>query len=95
MYRLIVSEKRKDTQAGALEILGTYEPMLKDNRLEVKADRVKYWLGVGAQMSDTVYNLFVGHKIVEGKKKKPVSISKKRVEKLAKKQSAPNAAPTA
>ena len=43
-YRLIVSEKRKDTQVGALEILGTYEPQSKDKKFNIKADRVKYWI---------------------------------------------------
>jgi len=85
-YRLIVSEKRKDTQAGSLEILGTYEPQSKDKRFNVKADRVKYWMSVGAQTSNTVNNLLINNKIIEGKKRKSVTISKERKEKLLKKK---------
>lgn len=87
-YRLIVSEKRKDTQAGALEILGTYEPLLKDKKINLKIERIKYWLSVGAQTSNTVNNLLINNKIIEGKKRKSVVISKERKEKLAKKKGA-------
>lgn len=87
-YRLIVSEKKRDTQAGALEILGSYDPCRTDKRLDLKVDRIKYWLGVGAQMSDTVNNLLLKNKIIEGKVKKSVDITKKRAAKIAKKKSA-------
>lgn len=66
MFRLIISEKSRDPYGRALEILGSYNPHSKE--LVVKADRVKYWLSKGAQMTDTVNNLLVGKKIIEGKK---------------------------
>lgn len=64
MYRLIISEKARDTFGSFLEILGSYNPFSK--QLEVKEDRVKHWIGMGAQMSDTVNNLLVGKNIVKG-----------------------------
>ena len=87
-YRLIISEKARDTQGKYLELLGSFNPHAKEGGLIVKADRIKYWLGTGAQMSDTVHNLFiVNNLIVDKKKKKSVFISKKRAEKIkAKKQ---------
>ena len=88
-YRLIVSEKRKDPQAGHVEILGTYNPSLVPKVVNLKSDRIKYWLSVGAQASATVNNLLIGQGIMTGKKQKSVAISHKRQEKLAKKKAAP------
>ena len=75
MYRLIVSEKGRDTYGNPLEILGSYNPHNK--QLDVKADRVKHWISVGAQMTGVVNNLFVEKKIVEGKKLRVSRLSKK------------------
>lgn len=81
-YRLIISEKARDTQGRYLEQLGIFNPHAKENQLNVQADRVKYWIEKGATTSDTVHNLLVAHKIIDGKKKKAVYISKKRQIKL-------------
>ncbi|MEO1270964.1 MAG: 30S ribosomal protein S16, partial [Myxococcota bacterium] len=40
-----------------LDILGTYNPLMEPIELRLKIDRVEYWLGNGAQMSDTVASL--------------------------------------
>jgi len=65
-YRLVVSENARDMYGRALEILGSYNP--RNKQLEVKKDRVEYWLSKGAQASATIHNLLVGQKIIEGKK---------------------------
>ncbi|MBP6888629.1 MAG: 30S ribosomal protein S16 [Candidatus Pacebacteria bacterium] len=76
-FRLIVTEsllKPKTTQFA--EILGTYN--VKAGVFAAKADRVKHWISVGAQTSETVHNLLISKGIIEGKKinvlprKKPV-----------------------
>ena len=85
-YRLIISEKKHDTQYGALEILGNFNP--RDKKFILKADRVKYWLEKGAQASNTVYNLLLKEGVVTGKKRKSVALSKSRKEKMAKKKAA-------
>jgi small subunit ribosomal protein S16 len=77
-YRLVVSDKRKDTQGRQAEILGIYQPASKPKVLELKKERIAYWLSVGAQTSPTVHNLLVGQGIVEGKKRRSVFISKAR-----------------
>ena len=84
-YRLIVSEKHKDTQAGSLEILGHYNPTVNPKIKEFKTERIKYWLQKGAQLSDTVHNLLLEAGIVEGKKRKSVYLSNKRRAKIAEK----------
>ena len=82
-YRLVVSEKIKDPQAGSIEILGHINMIRQPEVVKLKADRIKYWLSVGAQASNTVHNLLVNQGIVESaKKKKAVSISQKRQNKL-------------
>ncbi|KKR33965.1 MAG: 30S ribosomal protein S16 [Candidatus Falkowbacteria bacterium GW2011_GWF2_39_8] len=74
MYRLIISEKSRDTYGKSLEILGSYNPHTKE--LQAKADRIKHWLSMGSGMSETVNNLLIEQKIIEGKKVK-ASIARK------------------
>lgn len=83
MFRLVVSEKTKDPFADSLEILGSYNPHSKE--LQVKADRVKHWVKQGAGLSDTVHNLLIENKILEGKKLAITKITKKRQDKMGKK----------
>ncbi|MDO8499284.1 MAG: 30S ribosomal protein S16 [bacterium] len=85
-YRLIISEKARDTQYDCLENLGSFNPHAKDNQLIVKADRVKYWVSKGAQMSGTVNNLLVREGVITGTKKKSVFLSGRRKTKLAEKK---------
>ena len=82
-YRLIISEKARDPFDKYLENLGTYHPQAKDNQFQPKADRIKYWIGQGAGVSPTVYNLLVKAGIVVGQKKRSVFLSKKRAGKIA------------
>ena len=87
-YRVIISEQARDPQAKALEILGNYNPV-GDKALNLKEDRVKHWLSVGAQPSETVANLLINAGLMESKKKKKsVKISKKRQVKLDEKKAA-------
>jgi len=80
MYRIVISEKSKDMYGDHLENLGTYNPHTKD--IQLKEERIKYWLKTGAQASETVHNLFLKSGIIEGGKKKSVSISNKRKAKI-------------
>jgi small subunit ribosomal protein S16 len=88
IYRLIVSEKGRDPWGKALEILGNYNPRTEPATVTFKNDRVSYWIKMGAQVSDTVWNLLVDRKVVEGAKRLKVKISQRRKEKLAKKKAA-------
>jgi len=56
-YRIVVADSRKPRDGRFIEKVGSYDPMLaKDSPARVKLDqeRIKYWLGVGAQPSDRV-----------------------------------------
>jgi small subunit ribosomal protein S16 len=67
-FRLVVTEHTTKPKGKYLEFLGSYDP--HKNEISVKADRVKYWLSVGAKLSETANNLLVGKGIIEGKKVK-------------------------
>lgn len=75
-YRLIVSDKRRDTQAAHLELLGVYHPTAKSNMVNFRVDRIKHWLSVGAQASATVHNLLVSNGVIQGKKRRVVAKTK-------------------
>ena len=55
-FRICAIDKRAPRGGKVLEELGTYDPMVPDTdaRVRLVADRVDYWLGVGAQPSDKV-----------------------------------------
>lgn len=85
-YRLIVSEKTKDPHGKSLEILGHYNPVADPKVLELKKDRIAYWLSKGAQASETVHNILVGAGVVSGEKRSVISITKKRQGKMDQKK---------
>ncbi len=77
-FKIVVTDKRKPPRAGRFaEEVGFYNPKTKEKVL--KAERIKYWLSVGAKPSDTVHNLLVSEKIIEGKKT-PIHIKKTKKE---------------
>lgn len=82
-YRLIVCQKTKDPWGTYLENLGNYNPRTNPKTIQLKAERIKYWMSKGAQPSGTVHNLLVDQKIIEGTKVKSSLVSKKRAVKLA------------
>lgn len=66
-FRVVVTDARNSTKSGRyLEVLGFYDPV--HNKKEVKGERVKHWLSVGAEPSVTLRNFFIDQKIIEGKK---------------------------
>lgn len=66
-YRIVVIEHARSTKAGKfVEQVGSYDTRGKKRVLN--ADRIKYWISVGAQPSPTVHNMLVSEKIITGKK---------------------------
>ena len=57
-YRVVAASDTAPRDGRFIEILGHYNPTKHPQIIELKEDRVKYWLGVGAQPSDTVRSLF-------------------------------------
>ena len=56
-YRLVVADKRSPRDGKFIEIIGHYNPIRQPKILEVNGDRARYWLGVGAQPTETVVRL--------------------------------------
>ena len=58
-YRVAAIDTRKKRDGRVLEELGHYDPIAPEaeKQLALKMDRIDYWLGVGAQPSDTVRRL--------------------------------------
>ena len=56
-YRLVVKERRSKRDGKYLENLGTYNPMVDPAEVVLNHDRINYWIGVGAQPTDTVKSL--------------------------------------
>jgi len=55
-YRIVAIDDRKDGRGDVLEVVGSYDP-LREEGCAFEEQRVAYWLGVGAQPSDTVKSL--------------------------------------
>ncbi|KKU71513.1 MAG: 30S ribosomal protein S16 [Parcubacteria group bacterium GW2011_GWA2_47_26] len=90
-YRIIVLDKRKDPWGDYLENLGTYNPMVKPKAINLNIERIKYWLGVGAKPTPTIWNLLVDQKIVSGVKMKATTGHKGEAAAAAKAGEAPKA----
>ena len=67
-YRIIVSEKSKDTFGDYLESVGYYNPVTATKEISIDGERVKFWMARGAQPSPTVRNLLIDQKVIEGAK---------------------------
>ena len=58
-YRIVAANAQSKRDGKALENLGHYDPLAKedDKRFVLRRERVEHWLSVGAQPSDTVATL--------------------------------------
>src|SRR3989338_1196508 len=66
-FRIVVVEHTEGPKTGNIvEKVGTYNPKTKQRNLN--ADRIKYWLSVGAKASGTMHNMLISMGIIEGKK---------------------------
>ena len=66
-FRLVLTDSKNSTKSGrSLEVLGSHD--FRKENTAIDADRVKYWISKGAKPSDTVHNLLLSQKIIEGKK---------------------------
>ncbi len=69
-YRVAVVDGRRARDSKVLEEVGSFDPMVADESRQavLKADRIQYWIGVGAQPSDTVRRLLVNQGVIEREK---------------------------
>ena len=59
-FRIVAIDRRQPRDGRIIEELGSYDPMVRntDERVKLKPDRVKYWMGVGALPSEKCAVLF-------------------------------------
>ncbi len=72
-YRVVVADKKRAVKGKFIEIIGHYSPTSTPRDLVIKKDRATFWMGQGAQTSDTVRNLMVDLGILEEKVNKKFS----------------------
>ena len=58
-FRVVAADERAKSDGRVVENLGFYDPLASDDakRLVLNVERAQYWVGVGAQITDTVRSL--------------------------------------
>ena len=56
-YRVVIADSRTARDGRAIEEIGLYHPKEEPSLIQIKSDRVQYWLGVGAQPTEPVLAL--------------------------------------
>jgi small subunit ribosomal protein S16 len=62
-YRVVVIDKRRPRNGRFVEVVGTYDPLKKPAEIKLDSERIQYWLGRGAQPSDTVRSFLRNQRI--------------------------------
>ncbi len=79
IFKIVAQDSQVDPFGRVIEILGFYNPKTKEKR--INAEKVKEWIKKGAQITDSLYNLLITEKIIEGKKRNVYSVKKKHFKK--------------
>jgi small subunit ribosomal protein S16 len=72
-YRIVIKEKRSKRDGKYLENVGTYNPMTEPAEINLKHDRIQYWLSVGAQPTETVASL-IKHNPEQTEEEKAIAV---------------------
>ncbi|MFE9788159.1 30S ribosomal protein S16 [Nocardia salmonicida] len=56
-YRVVVADSRTRRDGRAIESIGLYHPKEEPSLIQIDAERVAYWLSVGAQPTESVQRL--------------------------------------
>ena len=70
-YRIVVADSRRQRDGRFVEILGYYDPMAKPFAVKMDEDKVKSWIGQGAQPSTQAASLFRRAGIIAARPSKP------------------------
>ena len=60
-FRIVVTDSRAARDSSFVEILGHYNPRTKPALVDIRQERVDYWISKGAQPSDSVRTLIARH----------------------------------
>ncbi len=64
-YRIVVIEKDRARNGRSIEVVGTYNPRTNPATVELKRERIDYWISKGAQFSETVGKLVKKNPVAE------------------------------
>ncbi|MFH1367922.1 MAG: 30S ribosomal protein S16 [Elusimicrobiota bacterium] len=56
-YKVVVIDSRSKRDGAPIEVLGQYDPMLKESKFKINKDRIDYWLKQGARPSRVVESM--------------------------------------
>ncbi len=54
---MIVADSRARRDGPFIEVLGTYDPLKEPSEIKIDLEKAKYWIGKGAQPTDTARKL--------------------------------------
>jgi len=57
-YRVVVIEKERARNGRPVEVVGTYNPRTNPASIDLKRERIDYWVSKGARMSDRVSKIY-------------------------------------
>lgn len=57
VYRIVAADSRSKRDGRFIETVGQYDPSRESGKVTLNRERVDYWIGAGAQVSDTVRSL--------------------------------------
>jgi small subunit ribosomal protein S16 len=64
-YRVVVADARSPRDGRIIENIGWYNPLTEPSTININAERARYWIGVGAQPSESAHSLLIRAGIVE------------------------------
>jgi small subunit ribosomal protein S16 len=68
VFRVVLTDSQNSTKSGRyLEVLGSYDPRHKD-LAHFETEKIQNWISKGVQLTDTLHNMFIDKKIIQGKK---------------------------
>jgi len=70
-YRVIVADARTTRDGKAIDVLGTYNPLINPPEIKIDAEKAKDWIAKGAQPTDTAKSILVKAGVLEQKQRPP------------------------
>lgn len=64
-YRIVAADSRSPRDGRFIESVGFYDPLTEPATIKLNEERIRYWLSVGAQPTDTVRSMLVRHGLIE------------------------------
>jgi len=79
IYKVVAADSRSPRDGKFIEAIGLYNPKTDPATVDIKEERALYWLGVGAQPTDTVKNLLSNQGIILKKELKKNGLNEEQI----------------